>query len=292
MKPDPSKLEDQREQSPSTGNTAAASSVGHFRRQIRRQFSTNFRELQARQAQEDRQILRELATGGLLGIVGVHDSGGLQRYEVEDMLLIRGEEGLKKLYSRIRKMFRHYPAVDAEDLVQEAIARLLEGRRVWKDSFSFDAAITGITLSLLGDATRGRPVEVPLDDAGTDADEAALELLLRDENVDPERTLEPGWVWNSTLGIHIRFSEVAELFTPYPNCLRILKAMSTGLAASDVQRSFKLTPAGYASAWRQITRVLQRHRLRPARLAETRGRERRPPKISQLPIAASSADSD
>jgi DNA-directed RNA polymerase specialized sigma24 family protein len=144
------------------------------------------------------------------------------------------------------------PDVGWEDLLQEALTRVLTGARRIPKGVAPVAFIAGIMRSLRSEhwrrfgATRRRQ-HAP---SGYRACRTG-ELALRDSAADPERSL----IAAESL------AAIERLFVDDPVALRILDALGEGLAAGQIRTQLSLTRTEYDSARKRIRRCLLREGL-------------------------------
>jgi DNA-directed RNA polymerase specialized sigma24 family protein len=154
---------------------------------------------------------------------------------------------------RLKSIARLYarglpPAVGWDDLLQEAITRVLTGARVKPEAISMVAFLGGIMRSLRADYfRRARNGE------GENASRADQELL--DPTADPERAL----IANETL------ENVRLLFVDDADALLIIDGLAEGLGAEQVRVRHGMTRKAYDSARKRMRRCLLREGLTCAR---------------------------
>jgi DNA-directed RNA polymerase specialized sigma24 family protein len=144
------------------------------------------------------------------------------------------------------------PDVGWEDLLQEALTRVLTGARRIPKGVAPVAFIAGIMRSLRSEHWRRFGAARRRKDAAS-AYRAyrTRELALRDTAPDPERSLIAAE----------ELAAIERLFVDDPLALRILDALGEGLAPEQIRTRFSLTRTEYDSARKRIRRCLLREGL-------------------------------
>jgi len=168
-------------------------------------------------------------------------------------LALVSEMDLLRLKTIARLHARGLPAdVSWEDLLQEALTRVLTGARRVPEGVAPVAFIAGIMRSLRsehwkrsGTARRRREA------AAEYRAHATREAALRDAAPDPERSL----IAAEELGA------IERLFADDPLVLRIIDGLGEGLAAEQIRAALSLTRTEYDSARKRMRRCLLREGL-------------------------------
>jgi RNA polymerase sigma-70 factor (ECF subfamily) len=145
------------------------------------------------------------------------------------------------------------PDVTWEDLLQEAITRVLVGSRRVPEGVTTVAFIAGIMRSLRPEHWRRVLRESPSDDAmkiDLDTDDRRS-LALQDPAPGPERALSA----------RQSLTAIERLFADDPIVLKIIAGLGEGLSAEQIRSSAKLSRTDYNSARRRIRRTLLREGL-------------------------------
>lgn len=144
------------------------------------------------------------------------------------------------------------PDVSWEDLLQEALTRVLTGARRIPEAVAPVAFIAGIMRSLrsehwkrFGTARRRR------DAASEPRSYRTREAALRDSAPDPERSLIAAE----------ELRAIERLFADDPVVLGIIDALGEGLAAEQIRARLSLTGTEYDSARKRLRRCLLREGL-------------------------------
>jgi DNA-directed RNA polymerase specialized sigma24 family protein len=139
-----------------------------------------------------------------------------------------------------------------EDLLQEALTRVLTGSRLQPDGVPVVVFVAGILRSLRADYWRrarreSRDGNVRIDDES----EELVGLALADSAPGPERALED---WQQLTLIRM-------LFAADPAALKIIDGVSAGLSAEQIRRSSGLSKVEYDSTRRRMRRTVLREGL-------------------------------
>jgi DNA-directed RNA polymerase specialized sigma24 family protein len=142
------------------------------------------------------------------------------------------------------------PEVAWEDMLQEALTRVLVGSRRRPEGVTTVAFVAGILRSLRADywrrAMRSRDT-LRIDHEGAES----LELVLSDPGPGPERSLDARQTINN----------IKRLLADDPTALRIIDALAQGLAAEQIRVALKLSKTDYDSARKRMRRVFLREGL-------------------------------
>lgn len=144
------------------------------------------------------------------------------------------------------------PDVGWEDLLQEAITRVLTGARRAPAGVPMVALLAGIMRSLrsghwrrVAGRTRGR------ENAAAEPRSVEGEVVLRDVAPDPERSL---------IALE-QLEAITQLFAGDPVVLGIIDGLGAGLTAEQIRVRLSLTRTDYDSARRRMRRCLLREGL-------------------------------
>ena len=159
---------------------------------------------------------------------------------------------------RLKSIARVYarglpPELTWEDMLQEALTRIVTGSRRRPDGLTTVAFVAGILRSLRAEywrrATHGSlgNGRGPMDRAG----EESLALALPDPAPGPERALSA----------RQELVAIRQLFAGDPTALRIIEGLGEGLSAEQIRRAAGLSRTDYDSARRRMRRTLLREGL-------------------------------
>ena len=146
------------------------------------------------------------------------------------------------------------PDVGWDDLLQEAITRVLTGSRKVPEDVPAVAFIAGIMRSLKAEHWRrtvrgfGRE-RLLLDHTGNESEREVIEL--RDPAPTPERAL----------AAEQELAAIAKLFADDPVALRILACLGEGMSAEQIRVATGLSKTDYDSARKRMRRALLREGL-------------------------------
>jgi DNA-directed RNA polymerase specialized sigma24 family protein len=159
---------------------------------------------------------------------------------------------------RLKSIARLYarglpPDVSWDDLLQEAITRVLTGKRVKPEEVSMVAFLGGIMRSLRSDHIRRAHRSMKRDDPlwlGGDSDTPAEHEVL-DPAADPERALIAA----------DELEKIRQLFADDRLALRIIDGLADGLGAEQIRARHRISRTDYDSARRRMRRCLIREGL-------------------------------
>lgn len=156
---------------------------------------------------------------------------------------------------RLKSIARLYarglpPEVAWEDMLQEALTRVLVGSRQKPEGVTVVAFVAGILRSLRADYWRRaiRTNEAVRIDHESDA---ALALILSDPAPGPERALDARQELNA----------IKRLFADDPTALEIINGLARGLGAEQIRAATGLSRTDYESARKRMRRALLREGL-------------------------------
>ena len=181
------------------------------------------------------------------------DTCTLRPTETALALKLVSEMNLLRLKSVARLHARGLPPeVGWEDLLQEALTRVLTGARRIPDGIAPVAFIAGVMRSLrsehwkrFGAARRRRSA------TSSQGGYPGAEVEVRDAAPDPERSLIAAE----------QLQAIERLFAGDPVALRIIDALGEGLAAEQIRETLSLTKTEYDSARKRMRRRLLREGL-------------------------------
>ena len=144
-------------------------------------------------------------------------------------------------------------SLDWEDLVNEAVARVLAGTRRWPKSVPFIAFMAQTIRSVASEEWRRldqAQVTLESEMASTDEGEPITSLAdIAANPIHPEREV----ISRRTL------SEIEALFVNDAEAHQVLFGLAQGLAPAEIQTDSGMSPIQYASAQKRIRRSLARH---------------------------------
>lgn len=211
-------------------------------------------------------LLPRLVRGGLLAshIAVVMPRTMRQVPPLTDNRVLRPAQALLALESvsrmdllRLKAIARIYarglqPEGVWEDMLQEALTRVLTGSRLQPDGVPVVVFVAGILRSLRADYWRrarreSRDGNVRIDDES----EELVGLALADSAPGPERALEA----------RQQLTLIRMLFAVDPAALKIIDGVSAGLSAEEIRRSSGLSKVEYDSTRRRMRRTVLREGL-------------------------------
>lgn len=142
--------------------------------------------------------------------------------------------------------------MDWEDLLQEALTRVLTGTRVVPADVPHIAFVAGVMRSLRSEHRR-RFLRARRD-AAAEQPEAAVacrDVDVRDPSPLPERVL----------GARQELAQIRQLFADDPQVLGILDGLADGQGPEQIRGLLGLTPTAYDTARRRMRRALLREGL-------------------------------
>jgi RNA polymerase sigma factor (sigma-70 family) len=166
------------------------------------------------------------------------------RADIEKNLADLGDADLLRLRRFAQLRSRLVPWMEWRDLLQEAVARALDGRRKWPSKVDFMAFMRQTIRSIANEHLRRdqrRPVHAEFDD------EQLVDRALNSAR-QPERI-----VANANL-----LDEIHSLFVNDLEVLAILSGMATDETPEEIQKRSGMSATQYASAQKRIRRGLAR----------------------------------
>lgn len=167
-----------------------------------------------------------------------------KRDEIEVALSGLGDADLLRLHRFAQIRSRHLPGMDWEDLLQEAVARVLDGRRGWPRAVDFVLFMKQTIRSIASEHWR-RHLRQPVDgeyDPNMPVQNATQSAF------QPER---------ASIAINL-LEEIQRLFAQDAQVLAILAGLADDESPHDIQSRFGMTATEYASAQKRIRRGLAR----------------------------------
>ena len=177
---------------------------------------------------------------------GVVDSAG-SAAAVSRALAALSDLDLVRLRALARLRARALPTgVDWSDLLNEALARALDGSRQWPPGVPFLVFLAGVMRSVCNDIWRRRRREAALIAFGTAAEADGRDVAC--PAADQERVLA---ACEAVAAIY-------RLFAGDSVALRIISGLANGQSAEDIRVLNGLSPVEYDSARRRMRRALLR----------------------------------
>jgi DNA-directed RNA polymerase specialized sigma24 family protein len=163
---------------------------------------------------------------------------------IQEVLAALSDADLLRLRRFAQLRARSVPSMEWQDLLQEAIARALDGRRLWPASVDFVVFMRQTIRSIANnrmrqEARQGTHVEFE-DESSVDGDSHG--------STQPERDTA-----NASL-----LEQIQALFAADPEVLAILSGIANGESPDEIQRRVRITATQYASAQKRIRRGLAR----------------------------------
>lgn len=161
------------------------------------------------------------------------------------------EMDLLRLKSIARLHARGLPAdVSWDDLLQEAMTRVLTGKRVQPQGLGMVAFLGGVMRSLRADHIRRARHGLERDDPRwlEESHDDRFELELLDPSADPERALIAA----------DELDKIRRLFADDPVALQIIEGLAEGLAAEQIRARYGISRTEYDSARKRMRRSLIR----------------------------------
>lgn len=151
-------------------------------------------------------------------------------------LLSRADLVRLQRFARLRSL--GLTSIDWEDLLHEAIDRVLAGTRQWPKQVPFISFLCGVMRSIASEHWRLR-----LNSESTELDDGTLELVA-DEHPSPERQAAARQVLRKIEG----------LFESDRVALTVLRGLANGDDPGEIQRVGNMTDKNYAAAQKRIRR--------------------------------------
>jgi DNA-directed RNA polymerase specialized sigma24 family protein len=140
------------------------------------------------------------------------------------------------------------PDVSWEDLLQEALTRILVGSRVRPEDVGMVAFVAGVMRSLRTEHRRRAHAKSRSRQPENDG---VRDIELRDPAPGPERALSAAQ----------ELATIERLFADDPLALQILTGLGEGLSADRIRRVFKMSETDYESTRKRMRRCLLREGL-------------------------------
>jgi len=171
-------------------------------------------------------------------------SAQAKRVDIEKTLAGLSDADLLRLQRFARLRSRLVPSMDWQDLLQEAIARVLDGRRKWPPTIEFMTFMRQTIRSIANEHWRReqrRPAHAEFDDEQV-TDHAV------NSSRQPERLVAASNV----------LDEIHSLFADDEEVLAILSGLAANESPNEIQSRSGMSATKYASAQRRIRRGLAR----------------------------------
>ncbi len=177
---------------------------------------------------------------------GVVDAAG-SAAEVSRALAALSEIDLLRLQALARLRARGLPhGIDWSDLLNEALARALDGSRQWPPGVPLLVFLAGVMRSVCADVWRRRRREAELIAFGSSAEAYGADVAC--PAADQERVLA---ACEAVAAIY-------RLFAGDLMALRIISGLANGQSAEEIRVLHGLSPVEYGSARRRMRRALLR----------------------------------
>ena len=174
------------------------------------------------------------------------------KQDVVDGLRELSDADLRRLerIARLRAIGLH--EVEWQDLLQEAVARMLEGTRQWPRDVGLVVFLRQTMRSIASEHWRRREInpvtsESQLQDRSEAAGSSLLDAVV-DATADPERDAEAAET----------IVQIEQAFEGDMEALHVLWGMATGKSPREIQDEGKMDARRYASTQRRIRRTLAR----------------------------------
>ncbi|MCP3958967.1 MAG: hypothetical protein GY719_14040 [bacterium] len=185
--------------------------------------------------------------------------------DVENAIGALGEVGWRRLRTAARDSIGvDDPVADPEELLNEALMRLLDGRRTWRREVGFEYQLARVMDSIASDwGRREAPSPVVSEHRLYSSDEAEDEDAPSPmpEAVTPEPSAE-----DSLLGAR-RERQIANLFMDDPRALQVLECMSAGLSRREMRQRTRMSEKQLEAAVRRVRRRVRAASSAPAAAA-------------------------
>jgi DNA-directed RNA polymerase specialized sigma24 family protein len=145
------------------------------------------------------------------------------------------------------------PDVSWEDLLQEALTRILVGSRVRPEEVGMVAFVAGVMRSLRTEHRRRAHAKSRSRQPGEIGEDAqdVRDIELRDPGPGPERALSAAQ----------ELATIERLFADDPPALQILTGLGEGLSAEQIRKVFRMSETDYESTRKRMRRCLLREGL-------------------------------
>jgi DNA-directed RNA polymerase specialized sigma24 family protein len=150
----------------------------------------------------------------------------------------------------------------AEDIMQEAMLRVLQEKRHWKpQKVDFVGLLAGIIVSIESDwRKRGKRGETPVletDLPATNSDGETVPTVLQ-QAADPRPTPEQQLVQGESLTQEQLFQQIEELFSEDPLAALIFSEWQRGTKGPEIMKALDLTRQDYDTAVRRMDRAIEK----------------------------------
>ncbi len=181
-------------------------------------------------------------------------AGTVGNTAVETMRAIRAlsDVDLLRLKALARVWARGLPGgLGWTDVLNEAIARVLDGSRRWPPGVSILALLSGVMRSICDDYWRRARRDRELMVAREDFEDQTAPGEEVESPPDPERVLAAGQA----------LAAVYRLFADDPPALRIIAGLADGLMANEICRAYGMSECEYDTARKRMRRAILRSGL-------------------------------
>lgn len=168
--------------------------------------------------------------------------------EVIEALDALAPEDLIRLRQLAKLRASSLVVMDWEDLLSEAVRRVLEGSRHWPRDVPFLAFMAQTMRSIASEERREALITIAEADLGWDEGQTSPMSDLSSTDIDPAREVEARQV----------LSAIEALFEDDQPALAVLHGFALGLSPEEIQLENGLTQTQYASTQRRIRRALAR----------------------------------
>lgn len=170
----------------------------------------------------------------------------LKNLSVADLLRLKQIAGMRSM---------GFVTIDWEDLINEAVMRILAGTRRWPKSVPFIAFMAQTIRSVASEEWRRlEQAQITLESEMVSVDDGEPHGSLGDISANPFHP-EREVIARKTLG------EIERLFADDTEAQLILTSLAQGLTPTETQTDARMSPTQYASAQKRIRRKLARYSL-------------------------------
>lgn len=170
--------------------------------------------------------------------------------EVRERLLSLDEAALNQLYAATVRYRLFLPKEDVDDLVNEAIQRVLDGRRKWPRTVDFMAFLLETMRSVASEWAKRNRRTVPESRLNPDGEDGGEEKSF----------LERQPASNSDPEADVAFREFADriekVFGEDDEVMTVIIARVEGLTPAETQKDFNMTASAYAAAQKRLRRAV------------------------------------
>jgi len=160
--------------------------------------------------------------------------------------------------ARLRQLARlrsfKMPGQDWEDLLSEAVSRVLAGSRRWPKSVPFIAFMAQTMRSVADEQWERLKREGWVLEGDLESSDGEMSISLAELAVDEVDPLRLALARSALAGI-------ARLFAQDADALKVLQGMAEGLSPEEIMQSAQMGKTAYATTQRRIRRTLAKHPL-------------------------------